>query len=680
MVGIDRRMSWLGQLPVGIRSLALIAATLAPPGLARSMGAEPPSRLMPLEYRNPEAIVDLGVGLWAWPLPMDWDSDGDWDLVVVCPDVPMRGIYLFENRQGKVASPVFEPPVRIGDSPGTNMKVSFVGDRPRVLQGNVEYIDFPGRSFDPARSRQVYPQANIHPSKGNQRFNVWSYVDWEGDGDQDLLVGCDDWGDYGWDDGFDSNGNWKRGPLHGPVYLIENRGEDVRPAYADPQPIVAAGRPVDVYGNPMPNLADFDGDGDLDLLCGEFLDGFTYFQNIGTRSEPEFATGRRLTRAGVPLRMHVQMITPTAIDWDFDGDVDLVCGDEDGRVAWLCNTGVVVDGMPQFEPPEYFQQRAGWLKFGALVTPVGVDWDADGDEDLVCGNTAGNIGVFENLGPSEGGPGAPRWAPPVLVEAEGVPIRLMAGANGSIQGPAEAKWGYTTLSVADWDHDGRRDLVVNSIWGRVVWFRNVGTPRSPQFRSARSVRVLWETDPPKPPWVWWTPQPHELVTQWRTTPVVVDWDGDGLNDLVMLDHEGYLALFQRVARDDGLWLLPGRRVFGGATYDSRHRKQSDSPTGLLRLNGGVRGASGRRKLCLADWDGDGLRDLLVNSANCAWLRNRGGEPNVWFEELGDLDRLRLAGHTTSPTTVDWDGDRRPDLVLGAEDGRLYYLRNPGAGP
>ena len=36
-------------------------------------------------------------------------------------------------------------------------------------------------------------------------------------------------------------------------------------------------------------------------------------------------------------------------------------------------------------------------------------------------------------------------------------IRIQAGENGSIQGPAEAKWGYTTQTVADWDHDGRLD-------------------------------------------------------------------------------------------------------------------------------------------------------------------------------------------------------------------------------
>jgi hypothetical protein len=34
----------------------------------------------------------------------------------------------------------------------------------------------------------------------------------------------------------------------------------------------------------------------------------------------------------------------------------------------------------------------------------------------------------------------------------------------------------------------------------------------------------------------------------------------------------------------------------------------------------------------------------------------------------------LAGHTTSPTFVDWDKDGEMDLLLGAEDGHLYYLR------
>ena len=72
-----------------------------------------------------------------------------------------------------------------------------------------------------------------------------------------------------------------------------------------------------------------------------------------------------------------------------------------------------------------------------------------------------------------------------LLEADGREFRILAGESGSIQGPAEAKWGYTTLSVADWDHDGLLDLVVNSIWGKVVWFRNEGTAGAAKLAAAR---------------------------------------------------------------------------------------------------------------------------------------------------------------------------------------------------
>ncbi|HJN82899.1 MAG TPA: VCBS repeat-containing protein, partial [Verrucomicrobiota bacterium] len=248
------------------------------------------------------------------------------------------------------------------------------------------------------------------------------------------------------------------------------------------------------------------------------------------------------------------------------------------------------------------------------------------------------------------------------LEADGQVIRIQAGGNGSIQGPCEAKWGYTTLSVPDWDHDGLPDLLVNSIWGEVLWYRNTGSRTQPRLAVARPVEVVWSSAPPKPKWCWWNPRGDQLVTQWRTTPVGVDFTGDGLNDLVMLDHEGYLVLFERRRTGGELELLPSRRIF----VDEDNRP--------IQLNPGTAGKSGRRKIAVADWDGDRRLDVLVDSVNADWWRNcETRDGNVVLKRVGSLGQRQLASHSTSPCVVDWDGDGKPDLLLGAEDGFFYHL-------
>lgn len=625
-----------------------------------------------LKYNHPGLVVDLGVGLWAWPVPCDADGDSDYDLIVSCPDKPYNGVWLFENATGDTAKskfPVFKSPRRLS---GTVHYVtpSYVDGKLRVLTPGFEYPNFNTRGLD---EKVTLPTPLfIHIPKGNApspraskvRHNQWRYVDYDGDGAQDLVVGIEDWSDYGWDDAWNSQGRWKNGPLHGFIYWLRNLGTTAQPNYAEPALVPAAGKPVDTYGCPTPNFADFDRDGDLDLLCGEFLDGFTYFENVGSRTKPHYAAGHRLRTAdGAPLAMDLQMIVPIAFDWDKDGDLDLVVGDEDGRVALVENTGQLIEHVPRFLPPRYFQQEADDLKCGALATPVGTDWDGDGDMDILAGNTAGKIEFFENLsGPRVA---TPKWAAPKRVEAGGKPFRIMAGENGSIQGPVEAKWGYTTFSVADWDADGLPDIVLNSIWGRVEWLRNEGTRAKPKLAAPQSIEIQWPGAPPKPEWTWWTPRGKELVTQWRTAPVVFDFNQDGLLDLAMLDTEGYLALFERARSDGKLVLLPPRRAF------------VDDDGKPLRLNDKRAGGSGRRKLCATDWDGDGRFDLLVNSANADLLKQVDAQDDVWvFRNAGAIAMQNIEGHDVSPTVVDFDGDGIPDFLGGAEDGRFYFMANP----
>jgi hypothetical protein len=431
---------------------------------------------------------------------------------------------------------------------------------------------------------------------------------------------------------------------------------------------------------PSPSFADFDGDGDLDLLCGEFLDGFTYFENTGTRAKPLYAAGRRLTNAGRPLAMDLCMITPVALDFDGDGHTDLVVGDEDGRVAVLTHTGKVVNGLPQFREPRYLRQFADAVKFGALSSPVSVDWDGDGLDDIVTGNTAGYIGFIKNMG---GTP--PRWAAPVYLTAGGETIRIIAGPNGSIQGPAEAKWGYSNISVGDWDGDRLPDILDLGIWGHVTLYRNIGTRTSPKLAKGEVLQVAWNGPAPKPAWNWWDPQGSELVTQWRSTPSMVDLNADGLMDLVTLDTEGYLAFYERRRKADGsLELLPPQRAFWGegvSEYNSAGQPAGvgKDRSGVLRMNAGVAGRSGRRTFCFVDWDGDGVLDLMANSnPNTNFLRGRGrNAQGQWvFEYVGPVSSHRLAGHSTTPTPVDWDKNGVPDLLIGAEDGFFYLHRNP----
>lgn len=665
---------------------ALLAGLISVATVAAAGNPEPLPRLA---HHTPGQLADLGVGLWAWPLPMDTDGDGLMDLVVVCTDWPYNGTWCFKNSgqlDPQLKLPIFKPAQRIGGAV-PSAAISYVTGEPIVtatasvrdgdtyrFRGSV-FPNFLKTQFDEPQRLQV-PE-RIHTEPGSIRQNQWKLVDFDGDGALDVTVGIDFWGDYGWDAAFNANGEWVRGPLHGYVYLLRNTGTTGQPTYATPERIMAGGKPVDPFGMPSPSWGDFDGDGDLDLLCGEFRDSFTYYENIGTHTRPAYSAGRALTIAGVPLTMDLCMITPTAADFDGDGDLDLVAGDEDGRVAFIENTGRVVDGTPQFLPPRYFRQFAADVKFGALATPYAYDWDGDGDIDLISGNSAGYIGFIENLG------GQPaRWAAPRYLSADGKLIREQAGHNGSIQGPAEAKWGYSILSVADWDHDGLPDIITNGIWGKVRWYRNIGTREEPRLAAGQPVEVAPGSRSPKPAWNWWDPQGREFVTQWRTTPQVVDWNGDGLNDLVMSDHEGYLALFERRAAAGGtLTLSPGQRVFwseGASVFNSNGQPQNRE-SGLFRINSGVNGRSGRRTFCIVDWDGDGQTDILMNSnPNVNFFRGLGRDARgLWrFRDEGPVSTHVLAGHATKPTTADWDGDGLPELLIGAEDGFFYHVQNP----
>ncbi len=592
----------------------------------------------------------LSVGLWAHPAALDFDGDGAIDLIVSCADRPSNGIYLFRNI-GSNARPLFDRAEWLGPGKKDLVAADFNGD------GAIDLVTSGGYYSDVRRNRlSRFVPVKLDRDYHVGRDDLWYPVDWDGDGRIDLLVGVSDWREYGWDDAFNEKGEWTRGPIHGYVYFYRNIGSNRQPVYAEPVPLKAGGTRLDLRGSPAPNPIDWFGRGRLDLIGGDFIDTVTLFENTGTRTHPVLAAGKLLEVNGKPLKMDLCMIQPRVVDWYGDGWPSLIIAEEDGRVALLENLAGK-GAVPKLAPPKYLEQVDPYLKCGALGRPVPVDWNGDGKLDIICGNSAGYLQYFENIGTKS----APAFEDRGYLRAAGEVIRIMAGPNGSIQGPVEEKWGYTNPSVADWDLDGKPDILLNSIWGEVLWYRNAGTRTRPALAAAERIEVEWEGVPPKPAWNWWNPKGKQLVTQWRTTPKVIDWNRDGLPDLVMLDHEGYLAFYQRFRQDGRLKLKPPQRIF------------LDANGKPLLLSAGRAGKSGRRKIELADWDGDGDLDLITDSDSAAWYENTGTQQRPVFVFRGELVPRKLPGHNPCPNVADWNGDGRLDLIIGAEDGLLYYF-------
>ena len=67
-----------------------------------------------------------------------------------------------------------------------------------------------------------------------------------------------------------------------------------------------------------------------------------------------------------------------------------------------------------------------------------------------------------------------------MIEAGGEPVRIAAGLTGSIQGPSEKMFGYSCPTIADWDGDGKPDLLVSDVTGYHSFFRNAGGANPPR--------------------------------------------------------------------------------------------------------------------------------------------------------------------------------------------------------
>ena len=276
-------------------------------------------------------------------------------------------------------------------------------------------------------------------------FSGWTTIaaaDMDADGDIDLIIG---------DDGANLR------------YLQNTSADPNNPFYA---------ASVNIAPSPgfetHPTIADLDGDGDFDILCGVYSSGsFDYYQNIGSATNPLFAPRVNnpfgLTSVGFQC-------TPELVDIDGDGDFDIFAGNgqfaRTENITYFENIGTptapnFAAGIPD---PFGFDNIPG---VNDLIKLDKVDIDEDGDIDFVYGNSSTTeMGFLINIGT----PNTPNF----------VDLGSDLGLNENIS------TNHTPI-VLDIDFDGQFEAIVGSTQGDPVTYQ--GNKEFPQLSIVEGTSV-----------------------------------------------------------------------------------------------------------------------------------------------------------------------------------------------
>lgn len=350
-----------------------------------------------------------------------------------------------------------------------------------------------------------------------------------------------------------------------------------------------------------------------DLVTGSRMGNLIFYRNTaagGWKLEP-----RRLLAGEDGNALRHPTINPSVLAYPGrDGTSDLIACGEGALYFYRFSGRFTEHGAPVYREPVPVLQEQADLYAGTLPTPTTVDWNGDGALDILAGNSEGFILFFQNTGTND----EPRFLPGRRVQAGGRDIHVQAGYAGSLQGLQEARWGYLSPNVIDWNGDGLPDIITGDITGNYLIYLNRGTAKEPRL------------DPAHPLYC----DGIDLHGMWRVRPAVANLDGRMA--LALVDGEDHFHLYRRIddynLEDGGKLLLGDGRPIGAS--------------------GGVGGMSGRCKLDFFDWNADGKLDLVIGTARVNSIPDREHGfpmPSIAKKTIGTPLLMRNTGGNTAMT-------------------------------
>lgn len=207
---------------------------------------------------------------------------------------------------------------------------------------------------------------------------------------------------------------------------------------------------IDVGGFSFPCFTDIDNDGDRDLFIGHER-SVAYYRNTGSSTSPSFI----LVTDSLPMPVSNFNFSVSSGDLDGDGKKDLVIGYFAlARLRWLKNTGTLSNPVFTYQPSQL--DTMNLLQSSA---PCLADLDSDGDIDLLAGNSSGRLTYYRNNG-----------------SITSFNFTFITNNYQNIFVGNDA-----TPNLSDIDADGDLDLLIGNRIGNIHFYRNTGTPFSPNF-------------------------------------------------------------------------------------------------------------------------------------------------------------------------------------------------------